>query len=73
MVESPKIQVKKEVFLLIFFGIILPTSDVYSDVVLIHQLFTNPTHFKCHSHVIPSTDVRDGYNDCDDGSDEYGK
>ena len=71
----------KEILMLLVFGICLPTTDVYSDVVLIHQLFTNPTDFKCHSHVIPSWWVRDGgdyfgnglYTNCDDGSDEHGK
>ena len=63
----------KEILMLLVFGICLPTTDVYSDVVLIHQLYTNPTQFKCHTHVIPSWQARTGQDTCDDGSDEHGK
>ena len=75
-VKFTKLRFFKEVVFLIAFGIALPTSDVYSDVALIYQLGTgheSPNEFKCYSHVIGTHFVKNGRNNCDDGSDEYGK
>ena len=72
----------KEVLLLCLFGIALPTGDIYSDVALIIQLYTDTTlSFRCLSdgREIPGSWVRDidvhegGGDDCSDGSDEQGK
>ena len=76
-VKFTKFMLIKEIVLLIVFGIVLPTADIYSDVVLIHELHTNPTEFRCYSNesyrVIESYRVKDGKNDCQDGSDEIGE
>ena len=66
----------KEVLLLCLFGITLPTVDVYSDGALIIQLYTDTTkQFQCLSDgaVWLEGVVRNGYDDCSDGSDERGK
>ena len=79
----------KEVLLLCLFGIALPTGDVLSDGLLIIQLYVDTTQeFRCLSdgniisarYFFNETDyigiverVRDGDDDCSDGSDERGK
>ena len=71
----------KEVLLLCLFGITLPTVDVYSDGALIIQLYTDTTQqFRCLSDgnlsdifYLHRYRVRDGRDDCSDGSDERGK
>ena len=68
-----KFMLFKEILFLIMFGIALPTADIYSDILLIHTLHTNPTKFKCYSNVIESYQVKDGTYDCEDMSDEQGK
>ena len=76
-VKFMKFMLIKEIVLLVVFGIVLPTADVYSDVVLIHELHTNPTEFRCYSNesyrVIESYRVKDGKNNCQDSSDENGE
>ena len=65
----------KEIFLLVSFGIVLPTVDVYSDGALITQLYTGtPTEFKCLSDdkIIRAKWAQDGVWDCYYGSDERG-
>ena len=62
-----------EIVLLLACGIALPTADVYSDIAMVYQLFTNPNEFQCYSHVIRYDSVKDGRKDCEDGSDEHGR
>ena len=64
--------------LLCLFGIFLPTADVFSDVTLVIQLITATTlekPFECLSDgsIVQVRRVRDGKEDCSDGSDEGGK
>jgi len=71
LVKFTKYALFTEIVILLACGITLPTADVYSDIAMVYQLFTNPNEFQCYSDVIRHDSVQNGHKDCIDGSDEH--
>ena len=59
----------KEFTVLLVLGIVVPTSDVYSDWALTYQLLTEPAFFQCpNGSIIKAKFAKSWTTYCEDGS-----